>query len=172
MKFKKDLNIINENEFTSIFGSIFEKSGWIATETFKQKPFENPQDLITKMIKIYESCSIEQIKIILNLHPKLAIEKKLTSFSTKEQSEAKLDRCTKKELEEFDQLNFDYEKKFQFPFVIAVKGKNKDVILENFRNRINNNYEKEFQEAKKQVMKIALFRLNEILETEEIYENF
>ena len=163
MKIKKDLNSINENEFTAIFGSIFEKSEWIAAETFKQKPFENSQDLINKMIKIYESCSTEQIIIILNLHPKLAIEKKLTSFSSKEQSRAKLDRCSKEELEEFDQLNFDYEKKFQFPFIIAVKGKNKNEILENFRSRINNDYEKEFQEAKKQVIKIALFRLNEIL---------
>ena len=163
MKIKKDLNSINENEFTSIFGSIFEKSEWIATETFKQKPFENSQDLINKMIKIYESCSTEQIIIILNLHPKLAIEKKLTSFSSKEQSGAKLDSCSKEELEEFDQLNFNYEKKFQFPFIIAVKGKNKNEILENFRTRINNDYEKEFQEAKRQVIKIALFRLNEIL---------
>ena len=162
MKFKKDLNIINENEFTSIFGSIFEKSGWIATETFKQKPFKNSKDLINKMTKIYESCSIDQIMIILNLHPKLAIEKKLTSFSTKEQSGAKLDKCSEEELEEFNQLNFDYEKKFKFPFIIAVKGKNKNEILENFRNRINNDYKKEFQEAKQQVMKIALFRLNEI----------
>ena len=172
MKIKKDLNIINENEFTSIFGSIFEKSGWIATETFRQKPFKNSQDLINKMIKIYESCSIEQIKTILNLHPKLAIEKKLTSFSSKEQIGVKLNKCSEDELKEFNQLNFDYEKKFQFPFIIAVKGKNKNEILENFRSRINNNYEKEFQEAKKQVMKIALFRLNEILNTGGMYENF
>ena len=164
MKIKKDFNTINENEFTAIFGSIFEKSEWIAAETFKQKPFKNSQDLINKMIKIYESCSTDQIMVILNLHPKLAIEKKLTSFSTKEQSGAKLDRCSKEELEEFNQLNFDYEKKFQFPFIIAVKGKNKNEILENFRDRINNDYEKEFQEAKSQVTKIALFRLNEILE--------
>lgn len=162
MKIKKDLNSINENEFTAVFGSIFEKSEWIAIETFKQKPFKNSKDLINKMTKIYESCSIDQIMIILNLHPKLAIEKKLTSFSTKEQSGAKLDKCSEEELEEFNQLNFDYEKKFKFPFIIAVKGKNKNEILENFRSRINNDYKKEFQEAKQQVMKIALFRLNEI----------
>ena len=162
MKIEKNLNTINENEFTTIFGSIFEKSEWIAIETFKQKPFKNSKDLINKMTKIYESCSIDQIMIILNLHPKLAIEKKLTSFSTKEQSGAKLDKCYKEELEEFNQLNFDYEKKFKFPFIIAVKGKNKNEILENFRSRINNDYKKEFQEAKQQVMKIALFRLNEI----------
>ena len=162
MEFKKNINTFNENEFSAIFGSIFEKSEWIARETFKQKPFKNSKDLINKMTKIYESCSIDQIMIILNLHPKLAIEKKLTSFSTKEQSGAKLDKCSEEELEEFNQLNFDYEKKFKFPFIIAVKGKNKNEILENFRSRINNDYKKEFQEAKQQVMKIALFRLNEI----------
>ena len=64
---------------------------------------------------------------------------------------------------EFNQLNFDYEKKFRFPFIIAVKGKNKNEILENFKVRISNNHEKEFREAKKQVMKIAMLRLNDIL---------
>ncbi len=163
MKIEKDLNTINENQFTSLFGRVFEKSEWIATETFKQKPFKNSQDLINKMIKIYESCSKKQILVLLNLHPKLAIEKKLTSFSTKEQTGAELDRCSEEELEEFGRLNFNYEKKFKFPFIIAVKGKNKNDILNNFRARIDNNYETEFNEAKTQVMKIALLRLNEIL---------
>ena len=165
MKIEKDFNAINENQFTALFGSVFEKSEWIATEAFKKKPFKNSQDLINKMIKIFEACSIDQIIIILNLHPKLAIEKNLTSFSTKEQTRAELDKCSEEELAEFDRLNFDYEKKFKFPFIIAVKGKNKNEILENFRSRINNDYKKEFYEAKKQVMKIALFRLNEILKT-------
>ena len=103
MKIEKDLNTINENQFTSLFGSVFEKSEWIAIETFKKKPFKNSQDLINKMIRIYESCSIDQIIVILNLHPKLAIEKKLTLFSTKEQTGAELDKCSKEELAEFEQ---------------------------------------------------------------------
>ena len=164
MKIEKNLNSIDENQFTSLFGSVFEKSEWIAKETFKKKPFKNSQDLINKMIKIYDSCSIDQIIIILNLHPKLAIEKKLTSFSTKEQTGAELDKCSEEELAEFDSLNFDYKKKYKFQFIIDVKGKRKNEILKNFRIRINNDYKKELQEAKKQVMKIALLRLNEILE--------
>ena len=164
MKITKDLNTLTKSEFITIFGSIFEKSEWIANETFELKPFKNSKDLVDKMINIYDSCSVDKILKILNLHPKLAIEKKLSSFSSKEQTGAELDKCSKKELIEFNKLNFDYEKKFKFPFIIAVKGKNKDQILENFRIRIKNNYEEEFQEAKKQVTKIALFRLNEILE--------
>ena len=164
MKITKDLNTLTKSEFITIFGSIFEKSEWIANETFELKPFKNSKDLVDKMINIYDSCSIDKILKILNLHPKLAIEKKLSSFSSKEQTGAELDKCSNEELIEFNKLNFDYEKKFKFPFIIAVKGKNKDQILENFRIRIKNNYEEEFQEAKKQVTKIALFRLNEILE--------
>ena len=164
MKITKDLNTLTKSEFITIFGSIFEKSEWIAKETFNLKPFKNSKDLVDKMINIYDSSSVDKILEILNLHPKLAIEKKLSSFSSKEQTGAKLDKCSQEELIEFDKLNFDYEKKFQFPFIIAVKGKNKDQILENFRIRIKNNYDEEFKEAKKQVMKIALFRLNEILE--------
>ena len=163
MKFINYLNSLSEIEFVSIFGSVFEKSEWIANEAYKLKPFKDAEDLMNKMTNIYENSSKEIIVKIFNLHPKLAIEKKLTNFSSKEQSGAKLDKCTKEELLEFENLNSNYEKKFKFPFIIAVKGKDKNNILNNFRQRIQNDYLIEFNEAKSQVKKIALFRLNEIL---------
>jgi len=163
MKFINYLNSLSEIEFVSIFGSVFEKSEWIANEAYKLKPFKDAEDLMNKMTNIYENSSKEIIVKIFNLHPKLAIEKKLTNFSSKEQSGAKLDKCTKEELLEFENLNSNYEKKFKFPFIIAVKGKDKNNILNNFRQRIQNDYFIEFNEAKSQVKKIALFRLNEIL---------
>ena len=56
-----------------------------------------------------------------------------------------------------------YKKKFSFPYIIAVKGKKKEEILENFKKRLTNNIELEFEEAKEQVKKIAIFRINEII---------
>ena len=106
---------------------------------------------------------LKKIVEIFNLHPKLAIEKKLTSFSSEEQKNAKLDTCSKEELLEFEKLNLDYERKFKFPFIIAVKGKNKIDILNKFKERINNSLENEFLEAKNQVKKIATFRLEELI---------
>ena len=100
---------------------------------------------------------------ILNLHPELAVAKKLTSESKSEQASAKLNECSNEEYEEFKKLNFEYKKKFKFPFIIAVKGKNKGEILNSFRQRITNNINLEFEEAKKQVKKIATFRLSEII---------
>ena len=148
MKFINNLNSLSEIEFVSIFGSVFEKSEWIANEAYKLKPFKDAEDLVNKMTNIYENSSKEMIVKIFNLHPKLAIEKKLTNFSSKEQSGAKLDKCTKEELLEFENLNSNYEKKFKFPFIIAVKGKDKNNILNNFRQRIQNDYFIEFNEAR------------------------
>ena len=163
MNFINNLNSLSENEFVSIFGSVFEKSEWIADEAFNLKPFKDSNDLIVKMMNIYDKSSDTKIIDIFNLHPKLAIEKKLTSFSSKEQANAKLNLCTKEELIEFERLNLDYQEKFGFPFIIAVKGKTKNELLKNFKERIKNNYNIEFKEAKLQVKKIASIRLEEIL---------
>ena len=100
---------------------------------------------------------------ILNSHPDLAVEKKLTEDSKNEQKNASLNQCTNEEFVEFKKLNEEYKKKFGFPFIVAVKGKNKEEILNSFRQRITNNINLEFKEAKKQVKKIASFRLGEII---------
>ena len=163
MQLIKDINLLTEKEFLSLFGNIFEKSDWIAIKAFELKPFKNAKDLSDKMINIYEKSTKEKIIEIFNLHPKLAIEKKLTSFSAKEQIGAKLNTCTEEELAEFKNLNEQYQTKFAFPFIIAVKGKSKDDILNSFRERVENNFNDEFEEAKQQVKKIASLRLIEIL---------
>ena len=88
--------------------------------------------------------------------------RKLTKESSNEQSGASLNECTIDEFEEFRKLNIEYRTKFGFPFIIAVKGKNKNDILNDFRKRIQNDLNSEFDEAKKQVMKIASFRFKDI----------
>ena len=93
----------------------------------------------------------------------MVIEKKLTENSKNEQKNASLNQCNDEEFVEFKKLNEEYKKKFGFPFIIAVKGKNKEEILNSFRQRITNNINLEFEEAKKQVKIIASLRLSEII---------
>ena len=157
-----NINDLNKSDFLSIFGNVFEKTESVALETFELKPFKDFNDIIFKMLNIYEAYAKDKILEILNSHPELAVAKKLTSESKLEQASAKLNECSNDEYEEFKKLNLEYKKKFNFPFIIAVKGKNKNEILNNFRQRILNDIEIEFLEAKKQVKKIASFRLNEI----------
>ena len=159
----KKINSLDKSEFLSIFGNVFEKSKWISEKAFDLKPFESLESFISEIIGIYENSDDKTILEILNLHPELAIEKKLTANSEAEQSQANLKECTLEEFNKFKKLNFDYRKKFNFPFIIAVKGKKKIEILNTFKERINNSVENEFLEAKNQVKKIATFRLEEII---------
>ena len=156
-------NKLSKTEFISIFGNIFEKTEWIAERCYESKPYNNFDELVSKMMKIFENIEKERHLEILNSHPDLAVEKKLTEDSKIEQKNASLNQCNDKEFVEFKNLNEEYKKKFGFPFIIAVKGKNKEEILNSFRQRITNNINLEFEEAKKQVKKIASFRLGEII---------
>ena len=159
----KKINSLDKSEFLSIFGNVFEKSKWISEKVFDKKPFKNLESFVSEIIGIYENSDNKTILEILNLHPELAVEKKLTADSEVEQSKANLKECTPEEFNEFKKLNIEYKKKFNFPFIIAVKGKNKNEIPNYFRERIKNSLDEEFLEAKKQVKKIATFRLEEII---------
>ena len=159
----KKINNLDKSEFLSIFGNVFEKSKWISEEVFNLKPFESLESFVSEIIRIYENSDNKTVLEILKLHPELAIEKKLTANSEAEQNKANLKECTPEEFNEFKKLNIEYKKKFNFPFIIAVKGKNKDEILNYFRERVKNSLNEEFIEAKKQVKKIATFRLEEII---------
>ena len=156
---------LSETEFTEVFGNIFEDARWIAESLYGHKPFKDFQDLSRKMISIFENTNDESKLKILISHPDLANKAKigtLTVDSNKEQSDAGLDQCTKDEFNEFKNLNIKYKDKFGFPFIIAVKGKDKSEILINFKKRILSEREDEFDEAIKQVKQIAILRLDEL----------
>tara|TARA_B100000029_G_scaffold507566_1_gene592475 strand:+ start:4094 stop:4597 length:504 start_codon:yes stop_codon:yes gene_type:complete len=158
------INKLQKSQFIKVFANIFENATWIAEELYKQRTFKDFDELSSKMMNIFDASSREKKIKILKDHPDLGNKTKislLTPESIKEQKNAGLDQCTKKEFEEFKKLNNDY-KKFGFPYILAVKGKSKIEILENFRKRINSEQKTEFEEAIKQVKKIASLRLEDL----------
>ncbi len=158
------INKLSKSEFIKVFANIFENARWIAEELHNQKPFDNFEELSSKMLNIFETATKEKQLKILNNHPDLANKTKinlLTPDSLKEQTSVGLDQCTEEEFNEFGKLNNSY-KKFGFPFILAVKGKTKIEILNNFKKRISSDPETEFGEAIKQVKLIASLRLEEL----------
>jgi len=159
------INKLSKSEFIKVFRNIFENSSWISEELYKLKPFNAFEDLKSKILNIFENATKESQIEILKAHPDLANKTKIDSLTTdskNEQSSAGLDKCTPEEFNEFKNLNFEYKKKFGFPFISAVKDKSKLEILSNFRKRISCDINIEFEEAKQQVKIIANLRLNEI----------
>ena len=158
------INKLPQSEFVKVFANIFENARWIADELYNQKPFNDFEELASKILGIYDNATKEKKLKIIKAHPNLADKTKislLTPDSLKEQTNAGLDQCSEEEFNEFNKLNENY-KKFNFPFILAVKGKNKNEILNNFRKRISSDPETELNEAIKQVRQIASLRLKEL----------
>jgi len=166
------INKLSLTEFIEVFGNIFENASWIGEKLYEEKPFNSFEDLSNRMLNIFEKTSYANKLIILKSHPDLADKAKigsLTKDSNNEQSGAGLDKCSEDEFNKFNKLNKEYKKKFEFPFILAVAGKNKNEILDNFKKRILNNKKSEFFEANEQVKKIALTRLAKIKDNEKFY---
>ncbi len=156
---------LSQSKFIEIFANIFEKTKWIAERLHNQKPFNSFEDLCLKILEIFRTTSKENQLKIIRAHPNLADKKKISLLnidSRAEQNRAGLDQCSEKEFKEFNNLNNEYKKKFGFPFIIAVGGKNRTEILIKFKKRILNSVDDEFNEAISQVCKIANLRLNKI----------
>ena len=90
------------------------------------------------------------------------LNNELTDFSTTEQKSAGLNDCTDDEIKLFEKLNEEYFSKFSFPFIMAVKEKNKSEIISSFMMRKNNSKEEERANALEQINKIAWLRIKEI----------
>ena len=63
----------------------------------------------------------------------------------------------------FHRLNDAYKVRFGFPFVIAVRGHNRETILTAFATRLQNDQGSEMAEALHNIGLIAQFRLEDML---------
>ena len=87
----------------------------------------------------------------------------MTNGSQREQQGAGLDALTRDEIERLRKLNAAYREKFGFPFLYAVRGSTKHDILNALERRLPSTRDIEYQEALRQVYRIARFRLEELV---------
>ena len=159
---------MNRQEFVERFGGVFEHSPWVAEGAWDAglNP-DSAGELHARMCAVLRSATHERQLGVLNAHPdlagRLALAGQLTADSTAEQASAGLDKCTPEEFEQLQALNDAYKAKFSFPFIMAVKGRTRAEIIQAFEERVNNDAETEFATALRQVERIALLRLDDML---------
>ena len=161
---------MDRQSFVATFGGVFEHSPWIAERAYELElgpAHDSAGGLHNALARIFRTAGEDERLGVLTAHPdlagKLAQAKRLTAESTAEQASAGLDALTDDERATFTKLNTRYVEKFGFPFIIAVKGRTKDDILAAFRTRIDNDRATEFDTACRQVERIALLRLKDLL---------
>ena len=151
-------------EFIRVYGSIYEHSPWIAEGAYTNRANITTVVALHAAMKAAVASAPRDKKLaLIKAHPDLACApaevSKLTQASVSEQKGAGLNQCTAEEYADFQKLNADYKTKFGFPFIIAVKGLNRFDILKEFRRRIGNAPDEEFNTALGQIDRIAYFRL-------------
>lgn len=160
---KQKPSTLSHDEFLQTYGGIYEHSPWIAEAALATGDVDTLDKLHEAMKAAVDTAPRDKQMALVCAHPDLACApadaESLTRESNEEQEGAGLKACTPEEFTEFQQLNKDYRAKFGFPFIIAVRGLNRQDILKAFRARINNDAETEFATALDQIHKIARLRL-------------
>ena len=165
---------MDREQFLETFGGVYEHSPWIAEDVYADG-LTGDHDTIAglhgALRDVVDDAEQNKQLALLRAHPdlagKLAVAGELTAESTAEQASAQLDQCSAEEFEEFQSLNDRYKESFGFPYILAVRGRNRQEILQNFRSRVGNKPDTEFAEALKQVHRIALLRIEALFQEDE-----
>ena len=159
---------MEREQIINLLKGIYEHSPWVPERLLSDNISEikTKEELQLMMKKIVDNSSeIEKLNLI-KTHPelgkKLQKKEKLTKFSEEEQKSAGLDQCSDEEFKILTNLNNEYRLKFKFPFIIAVKGLNKNQIIDNMQKRVNNSKTKEFETAISEIHKIAELRIKDL----------
>ncbi len=163
----KELSELPQDAFTRQLDAIFEHSPWIPQRAWQARPFADLPALHRAMMDVVLQASPEEQRALICAHPELAGREAdagmLTQASAGEQRGAGLDQCSAEELQRLRTLNARYRARFGFPFVIAVKGRDRGQILAAMEARLNHDPATEHAACLEQIGQIALFRLQALL---------
>ena len=166
----EQLNAASQDEATRLLEGVYEHSPWIAQAAWASRPFRSLVQLKHAMTQAVESAGVDLQLALLRAHPELAgkamVSKTLTAESTHEQGKAGLADCTPGEFARIQRLNADYNAKFGFPFILAVRGPRgaglaRAEIIETFERRLGHPVDVERAEGVRNVHRIAELRLND-----------
>jgi len=165
------LNQATLEDATQWLAGLYEHSPWIPEAALAERPFSSLAQLKHAMVRVLAAAGVEPQLALIRAHPELAgkamVDKSLTTESTNEQSKAGLTHCTPQEFETIQQLNRDYNARFGFPFILAVRGPrgtglSKAEIIATFTRRLHGHPEFERQECIRNIHRIAEIRLNDL----------
>ncbi|WP_119153536.1 2-oxo-4-hydroxy-4-carboxy-5-ureidoimidazoline decarboxylase [Caldimonas tepidiphila] len=164
------LNAAAADEALALLDGLYEHSPWIAERALAQRPFRSLAHLKRAMVEVLAEAGRDAQLALIRAHPELAgkaaVAGTLTAESTHEQSRAGLTHCSPEEFARLQQLNADYNAKFGWPFILAVRGPRgtglaRREIIETFARRLDGHPEFEFAECLRNIHRIAEIRLND-----------
>jgi OHCU decarboxylase len=156
--------------FVARYGDVFEHAPQIAERAHRAGlgvANDTAEGLHGALVASMRAMTREEKLALINAHPELAGRLagtgELTTESAAEQGAAGLDRLPPEAFERLTELNRAYRTRFGFPFIMAVRGRSTDEILAALQMRLQRDGDAEFDEALRQIERLALLRLQERL---------
>ena len=162
------LTSLTEPEFVTLLGGVYEVSPWVAQAVCSEGPFTSLSGLRAALRRRVDESGHAAQLTLLRAHPELAARARMSPDSVGEQRGAGLDQLTPEEHAQLLRLNAAYREKFGFPFILAVKGKDKNDIRAGLKERLENGPKEEFSKALSEVHAIAGFRLDALFPAQEV----
>jgi N-carbamoyl-L-amino-acid hydrolase len=162
------LNAAPADDAARLVAGLYEHSPWVAEAAMAKRPFRSLAQLKAAMVRVVDEAGPQRQLELLRAHPELAgkamVAKDLTAESSDEQGRAGLTHCTPEEFARQQRLNADYNAKFGFPFILAVRGPRgtglgRSQIIETFERRLANPPDFERAECLRNVHRIAELRI-------------
>ncbi len=164
------LNGASAEEAAALLDGLYEHSPWVAAQAVAARPFRSLAALKYAMVQVLESAGREVQLALIRAHPELAgkamVASTLTHESTHEQSSAGLTHCSPDEFAQLQILNADYNAKFGWPFILAVRGPrglglSRQQIITTFERRLHGHPDFELQECLRNIHRVVELRLND-----------
>ncbi|MDZ7812466.1 MAG: 2-oxo-4-hydroxy-4-carboxy-5-ureidoimidazoline decarboxylase [Ideonella sp.] len=164
------LNEASAEAFAQHLNGIYEHSPWVGERAAALRPFASLHALKHTLVTVVRQAGREEQLALIRAHPELAgkamVAKSLTAESTHEQSTAGLTHCSPEEFAHLQRLNADYNARFGWPFILAVRGPrglglSRQEIISTFERRLQGSAAFEFAEVLRNIHRIAEIRLND-----------
>lgn len=165
-----DLNSLNSLPQDEAVKTLLQCCGskrW-AEETAAARPYQNLDALLTRANEIWWSLKTDDWLEAFRSHPKIGGKKAAAPVSDQSrhwsgQEQAGVTNASRETIDALAALNWAYEQKFGFIFIICATGKSSEEMLAELRRRIENDAGTEWRVAAAEQSKITELRLKKLI---------
>jgi NCS2 family nucleobase:cation symporter-2 len=164
-----DANRLDREAFVERFAPLFQGARWVPEQAYDaDHPFSSIHDLRHAFeTVVYDAPGEHQAELLRSYTPlskRATTRESLSTLSVRERRSVGLTSLSQEEDEAYQEMNRAYEEKFGFPLVTAVREHTKETLLEDAESRLKRSKDTETLISVVEVVKIANYRLEDMVQ--------
>ena len=161
------LNLMQDDEWITLLGKLYEHSPWVVEEAIKRRPFSDKKALQACFESIIFGAEEEMQSQLITAHPDLAAKMDelatLTVFSQSEQTRAGFSALPRDTFNTLREALSNYRERFGHPFILCVSDHSASETLPILQQRLQASPRSERLACLAQIARIGWHRLDTIV---------